>query len=538
MEDTKSLIVVWLRRMWRRRWVGVAVAWLVCLGGWLGVSAMPDKYNATARIYVDTDSLLTPLLKGIAISPNINDQIKVIQQTLLSGPNIAQVIRMADLDLGIASDAQMDLLITRTLENIKVSASGRNLFTINYENTDPKVAQRVVQSLLTIFVENNVGENRQEMETARAFLEGQIVDYERQLQAAEKRLADFRAENGQFLSREGSYVAKAENMQAQVREARTAYEDALLTRDQLRNQLAAVPQYLEVESAPQVVLNNGSRAVDPAVASLQSRINELQRNLDGMLLKYTEQHPDVIAVRRTLDALTGQLKTEQERVASQATGGGDGGGRANTQRIPNAIYEQLKLRLVDAESNAAKAERRVEKLREQLAQIEGMAQKAPQIEAALANLNRDYSIIKRNYEQLLARRESAKIAQAVDAETDIQFRIIDPPKTPTQPTAPNRPLMLSLVLAAGLGVGGGFIFLLIQLDTSFANTSSLRQAFGLPVLGAVTQIVNSGRTRLRLAEIGGFGSVCAVLVAIYGALVVLEPRVNLSAIMLQVENLL
>ncbi|MEQ9642005.1 MAG: GNVR domain-containing protein [Alphaproteobacteria bacterium] len=541
MEDTKSLISVWLRGLWRRRWLGIAMAWLVCLGGWFAVAAMPDKYDASTRIYVDTETLLTPLLKGIAVNPNIRDQVRVINQTLLSGPNVAQVIRMADLDLGIASEREMDRLIASTLAGINVKASGPNLFTISYSHTDPKVAQRVVQSLLTIFVENNVGENRQEMESARAFLEGQVLDYERQLQEAEKRLADFRAENGKLLSREGSYVAKAEDMQRELRDARSLMEEAILTRDQLRTQLETVPQYLEVDVAPQVVLNNNSRQIDPAISSLQSRIGNLQSNLDSMLLKYTDQHPDVIASRRTLEALQVQLESEKERVAAEGTSGG-GGGSTTTgggkQRIPNALYEHVKLRLVDAESNVAKSERRVGKIKEQLVELESMAAQAPQIEAAMSNLNRDYSIIKRNYEQLLSRRESAKIAQAVDAETDIQFRIVDPPKLPTLPTAPNRPLMLSMVLAAGLGVGGGFIFLLMQLDTSFVATNNLRQSFGLPVLGAVSKIVQSGRSRLRLAEIGGFASVCAVLVAIYGALVLLEPRVNVASIIAQFENLL
>lgn len=539
MEDTKSMISVWLRGLWRRRWIGIAMAWLVCLGGWFGVAAMPDKYDASTRIYVDTDTLLTPLLKGIAVNPNIRDQVRVINQTLLSGPNIAQVIRMADLDLGISSERQMDQLIARTLAQIKVKSSGPNLFTISYSHTDPKVAQRVVQSLLTMFVENNVGQNRQEMESARAFLEGQVLDYERQLQQAEKRLADFRAKNGKLLSREGSYVAKAEDMQHELSNARSAMEEAILTRDQLRAQLKTVPQYLEVDAAPQVVLNNNSRQIDPAVASLQRRIGNLQSNLDAMLLKYTDKHPDVVASRRTLEQLQAQLEEEKKRVASEQTGGGGGGGVKRTkQRIPNALYEHVKLRLVDSESTVAKAERRVEKVKEQLAKLESMAAKAPQIEAQLANLNRDYAVIKRNYEQLLSRRESAKIAQAVDAETDIQFRIIDPPKLPTLPTAPNRPLMLSAVLAAGLGIGGGFIFLLMQLDTSFVATNNLRQAFGLPVLGAVSKIAQAGRSRLRLAEIGGFASVCAVLVAIYTVLVLLEPRVNLNSIIAQVENLL
>ncbi len=541
MEDTKSMISVWLRGLWRRRWLGIAMAWLVCLGGWFGVAAMPDKYDASTRIYVDTDTLLTPLLKGIAVNPNIRDQVRVINQTLLSGPNVAQVIRMADLDLGISSEREMDQLVARTLAQIKVRSSGPNLFKISYSDADPKVAQRVVQSLLTIFVENNVGENRQEMETARAFLEGQVLDYERQLQEAEKRLADFRAANGRLLSREGSYVAKADDMQRQLNEARSQMEEAILTRDQLRSQLETVPQYLEVDAAPQVVLNNNSRQVDPAVASLQKRISTLQSNLDSMLLKYTEQHPDVVASRRTLQSLEEQLETEQARALAEASSGGGGGGvapRGGTQRIPNALYEHVKLRLVDSEANVAKAERRVEKIKERLTELQSMAAQAPQIEAELANLNRDYSVIKRNYEQLLSRRESAKIAQAVDAETDIQFRIVDPPKLPTLPSAPNRPLMLSVVLAAGLGVGGGFIFLLMQLDTSFTATNNLRQAFGLPVLGAVSKIVQSGRTKLRLAEIGGFASVCAVLVAIYGVLVLMEPRVNLTSIIAQFENLL
>ncbi len=156
--------------------------------------------------------------------------------------------------------------------------------------------------------------------------------------------------------------------------------------------------------------------------------------------------------------------------------------------------------------------------------MEAIAFKAPEVEAELADLNREYGIHKTNYEELLGRREAARLAQAVETKSDnIQFKLVDPPRVPTEPVAPNRPLLMSFVLLMGLGAGVGVAFLLAQVDDSFRAPETLKQAFGLPVLGSVSMIVGAAQRARRIADSVSFGAAGLSLMAIYGGLLVLLP---------------
>src|SRR6202167_2391478 len=192
MESVRTMLIQYLRAAWRRRWLGVVVAWLVCCIGWVGTYTIPNQYESNARLFVDADAILTPLLRGIAADSAPTTQLEILQRTLLSKPNMEKLISKTDLDLTLNGPSDRERMINRLAAEIKVTPQTRNLFTISYRDKNPKLAHDVVQTLLTIFIESATGSNRTDMENARRFLEHQISSYEQQLRAAEKRRADFR----------------------------------------------------------------------------------------------------------------------------------------------------------------------------------------------------------------------------------------------------------------------------------------------------------------------------------------------------------
>jgi polysaccharide chain length determinant protein (PEP-CTERM system associated) len=220
VSDLRTRLLAQLRAIWRRRWYIALVAWLFCVLGWLIILALPDRFESRTRIYVDTTSLLSPLLSGITIgSFNLDQKVLYMKRTLLSRPNLAKVVRATDMDLAIKTEADMERLLDKLAEDIDVKSQGQDLFSIAYANRNPQTAQRVVQSLLNIFVESNLGENRTEMEKARAFVEAQIAQYERQLNEAERRLAKFKQDNMEMLSNAGSYVQRMESARQELQSA-------------------------------------------------------------------------------------------------------------------------------------------------------------------------------------------------------------------------------------------------------------------------------------------------------------------------------
>ena len=188
MNEIITEVLSYAKAMWRYRWLSLIIAWAVSITGWIFVILLPDKFESEARIYVDTGSLLAPLLKGIAVENNLDQEVTIMQRTLLSRPNLEQVMRMNDLDLTATEPDEVEAMLAGLARDISITAQTKNLFSIAYSHTNPRQAQSVVQSILTIFVENNLGESRTDMESARGFIEKQIAEYERQLRQAEQRL--------------------------------------------------------------------------------------------------------------------------------------------------------------------------------------------------------------------------------------------------------------------------------------------------------------------------------------------------------------
>lgn len=523
MGDIREVLMGYLDALWRRRWPGMLIAWLVCMTGWAVVAVIPNRYSAEARIYVDTDTLLQPLLQGITVRPNLDQQIQIMQRTLLSRPNLEQVMRMTDMDLQAQNQVQRDGIIDKLQRNTTMRPdTARNLFRLTHDDADPRVAQRVVQSLLTIFVESQLGSKRRDMVQAQSFLDQQLKEYESGLQASEQRLADFKQRNIEVLTPGGGgftqRVATAESDRDKITLELT---EARIRRDNLRNQLANTPEFRELKGTAPVAGN-------PEAAAIRRQIQEAQRQVDQLLLRYTDQHPDVLAARRNLAALQAQNRG----------GSGEGGVRQTVTQVPNILHEQLRLRLVDEEAKVSTTERRLEQINADITRMRGMAQRALEIEAQFSNLNRDYAVLKSNYEALLARREQARLAQAAEERTDtVQFRIIDPPRVPTEPSAPNRLLFLSGVLLAGLGAGGFFALLLAQFDDSFSNINRLKAAFNLPVLGSVSVLQTPAYYRARIASAISFAAALIVLVGIYGTLMAVSSRLPLSLERFQIDRI-
>ena len=524
--DADLRLPPFLSGIWRRRWYVIAVSWLICGAGWTVVASLPDRYESSTRIYVDMDTMLGPLMKGIAVEMNLFQQIDIMRRTLLSRPNLEKIILMTDLDLTLKNDEDKEKLIEEMTAKIDVKQQGRNLFQISYEDTERGLTKRVVQAVMQIFVEGNLGASRKDMETTRRFLEGQIRDYERQLVAAETRLAKFKRDNMGLLPGEGNYYSHMQEIRQKKAGTEAQIGEATMIRDELRSQLKDVPQFLEVAkesnfSAP------GSGQIGPDT-DLHVRILELQQVMDSLLTRFTDNHPDVLSTKRRLEALQKQLQ-DQQQVSTVAGPGEAGAGdkpaeaAAGKKLVSNPVYEQVKLQLVQQEGIIAALKNRVAQQAKDEEKWSKVAKLVPQVEAQLAQLDRDYEIVKKGYEQLRQRQESAKLARDLETKAQkIQFRIIDPPKLPAKPSGPNRPLLFAVVLVAGLVVGAAFAFLLSQINTTFSTVQRLRSTFTLPVLGKISAIVSAKERRHRRRELLGFSMVCVCLLIAFGGLVGME----------------
>jgi protein tyrosine kinase modulator len=502
MHELFMQLIAYAQGMWRYRWYALLVAWIVAVTGWAWVYSLPNVYRANARVYVDTESILRPLLRGLAIESDVSSRVSVMTQTLLSRPTLEKVTRKTDLDLRAQTPAQLESLVAKLQQTIEIQTDRRrnDLYTISYTDKNPQMAQRVVQTLLDTLVEQTLGSSRTDTITAQRFLDEQIRDYERQLTEAEQRLAEFKKKHIGAMPSEGqgSYT-QLQAVANDIEKIHAALSVAENRRDELRKQLSA----------------EESNLVPAGPTDLETKISERQKELDALLLKYTDQHPDVLVLRETIAQLEARKKAEQTGAKTSRDRGLE----------PNKVYEAVKIELSKTEVELAALRTQLAERKRKSEKLRAMVDTSTEVEAELARLNRDYGVIKTQYDSLVTRRESARLSQQAEQKSDdIKLRIVDPPLIPQKPAGPNRLLYLSVVLLGGLGAGIGLAFLLNELKPVFLNTRALREMTGLPVLGAVSlKLLPKQQVRLRI-QLASFVLVALSLLAAYGGALILQEK--------------
>jgi len=504
MEELTTQLFVYLKGVWKYRWIAVTAAWIVAVAGWVIVYKLPDDYQASARIYVDTQNVLKPLMAGMTISPDLQQQVSIMSRTLISRPNVERVVRMVDLDIKAKDLKDQEKLVKGLMDNIKLGAAGRdNLFTIHYNNQNPILAKDVVQSLLTIFVEGGLGD-KQDSSSAIRFIDEQIRSYEEKLVVGENNLKAFKQKNIGMMPQQGNdYYAQLSLALEDLNKTKLELREAEHARDAIRRQITGDDPVLMVDQS-----DSASSIVN---VELDSRIDLLNKNLDALRLNFTELHPDIISTKRLVAQLEERKKEEAKLVKPSADPG----------KNYSPMLQQLNVALAEAEADVASMRARVEEYASRYDRLKSLSNAVPQVEAELAQLNRDYQVNKSNYEKLLERRESSKISGELGSAADLMsFRIIDPPTVSDLPVGPDRTKLFSIVFLGSLLVGIGIAFVISQIRPTFHSQASLREITGRPILGSIPMIWTDQEKIKRKKRLYAFGLSLLSLLGLYGALMI------------------
>jgi polysaccharide chain length determinant protein (PEP-CTERM system associated) len=500
MQSWKLRLFSHLMGAWQFRWFGLAAAFLVCGLGWFAVAVIPNTFQSEAKVYIDTDTLLRPLLRGLAVTTDADQEVNVMLRTLLSTTNVERVVRATDVSAATAPSNVMQDKIESIQKRVQLRDLGTaNLYSISFQDANPRYAQAVTQSLLSVLIDSNLGSQRSDTASAQSFLDSQIEDYEQKLSQADKRRADFKAAHITFFSNGtdvdvGGGVASAEGA---IMQDRAALDEAMARRNSLLAQVSSTQSTMDV-NAPSSGSNSGTTAVGEELTVARDKLSELRSH-------FTDQYPDVIAQKNFIARL-------QAEIASGPTRSG------NMQGIANPSYVALRTKLADEEANVAVAQERLSSAQRRLDQSKGTALDALSVQRQYEDLNRDYLVLHENYQQLVSRRESANISQAAGSQQSAVFRVIDPPVKPDRPIAPNRPLLNLMVLLGGIVSGVVVALAFNAYQDRFLNVEQLTDAISIPVIGTIT----ASQSTLDLAEgrrgVLVFGSGLAVLM--FGYLIV------------------
>lgn len=514
VQELIAELLEYARGMWRYRWWAAGCAWLVSMLGWFHVFSLPDVYSASARVYVDTKSLMGPIFEGLAISDNLTAQVEAVSRALLTRPNIEAVARRTDLDLRVNTPEEMERLITSLQERIDVQGNReRNVFSISYDDHDREKAREVVAAIVDAFVESSLqGQGDDAEMTARA-LEAEIGDHEKRLEKAERDLAQFKKDNlGYMPDDRGDYYSRLQQALNAVSQTESQVRLVRQRRDELERQISGEEPVFGIMSN----LPAGPASVG---CSQQGQIAQLQGELASLRVDFTDKHPSIVSLKEIVAQL--EEACGQERAAAAAAG--------MPAMVPdqplqaNPVYQNLRIQLTSAEVELAGLEAQLSTHRSTVEQLRADVDKIAEVEASLKQLNRDYGVIQSRYQELLERREKLQSKERLDPVTDpVQFRTLEPPFAGFRPVGPNRPMLLAMVLVFAVGFGGAVAFALNQVRPVFFTRRALQRIGGLPVLGSVSMLLSPAEVRRRRMEAYLWGAAYASLVVLMVVAILFE----------------
>ena len=483
-----------IHSVWNRRWLALAVAWGVCIIGWLVVAMIPNKYESKAQIQVQTQSMLST---QVGIDPQAQRKsIQQLQQTLTSSTNLEKVVRGTDLGSTIASDGELAGKIEGLRANIEVKAEQDDFFAITAKQPSPKLARDIVQKLIDVAEEANIAGDRKETGQTLRFLDAQIEARQKALQESEAKRVAYETQNLGLLPGVGSVSQRMEASRAELSQIESQLIQARSSLAALNGQLAGTPSTLNTPSM-------GGGGAPSALGQAQGELASMRAR------GFTDSHPDVIAMKNQVAALR-----------ASGGGGSSGGGGYKT---PNPAYSSLQSMRAEREASATALQARKSAIQADMAQQAAKQTAEPGVAAEYQRINRDYEVKKSQYDKLVGDRDNVSLRGQVETQTDaVQFKVVKTPSLSNVPAAPNRPLLLAAVLIAGLGAGVGTAFALGHLQTSYPTAAKLERASGLPVIGSISQMLTGAERLARRQKMKLFYGATGGLVGVFALLLVVE----------------
>lgn len=437
--------------LYSKRVAAVVVFMLVTTGVLAFGYVMPKQYTSEAVLYADQSNILQPLLRGQAEVTQI-DRINEAREMLQSRSFLEQIGLDTGLIAGGETDQKRNGIISELRNQIRLRVNNGNFLELRYTSRDPNESFRVLSSVLDRFVERTVRKKRSESQGAFEFIDSQVQSYQRQLEEAEQRLKEFKANNQD--GSEGSVQGRIESLRSQIEnlklEIQQSESEVRLTRSQLQQE----------EPVRRVT-------VDPGRSSAERRLWSLQQELDALLLKYHEKHPDVISLRDQIADLEQQKLTE----------GSDAREGVVTEVLENPVYESLKIQLSESTTRLEVQQNRLASLERLLEEAFERSQRVAQNQAELSDLTRDYDVTRGVYEDMLQRREKARLSMTLDVQGEgVSYKIQEPATYPTHWDG----LQLYQVGIAGPFLGSaavlGLLTMLVMFDQRVRSPRALQLA--------------------------------------------------------------
>ena len=476
--------------IWRRRWLIVAIAWVLAIMGWIGVYLLPDHYQSQAHVVVQ-EALVDPLLNDVAARPNYERRVEVLRLSLTTFPNVEQMVYRAGLDTTIVAtsaldrQAQLERLVRGVASSIRIDSPRPMYFIITYGHGDPEIAKKVVDAAVNILIEQDLGASLRENENSEEKLRASIEEYNQILSSQEREIAEYRRLNADELVSTLSTEQGRERRRAELTVLTDTISATRQTVETLRARLALTPR----------VTTGGE------LESMKVRLAQLRS-------QYNDNYPDI---QNLLEQIA-RLESEDS--------------------LPdNPVFIQVSAELQGANDRLRALEAREAKLRAEVEAEALSASQAPQVVAELQRLERNYRETQSRLSRLVATRDSLALRKTLDnGGQGLDYTVVEPPRKALVPVDPPRTLLILAVIVLAFGAGGALALGLTFIDRTYTQAADLENAFKLPVLGGVGQVLTPKRQRAQWFDFIRLVGACgAIFIAgfLYIYVAVWHPQANL-----------
>ena len=464
------LPVLWTEAKRRRVSLAVIFASIAMLALIAGIN-WPQRYDASVTILAQKSSIITPLMEGAAAATGNTNRAGIAKAVIFSRKVMDQVLVAGGWMAHKPSPVDQDKLIQEIKARTLVTISRDNLITISYHDSDARRAFDVTRTFGQLFISESVASKMKESRDAFDFIDSQVEAYRKKLTDAENKLKDYRNANAD--ARPGSEA----DTNASISQLRNQIETAQMDLMEKRSQAGSLERQLSGESEV--------NAVQTSNGIYESQLAELQSKLDKLRVTYTDEYPDVVRTRHQIEDLRRLLASADQQSAKAPRAIGDTGTNGSAVQF-NPLYQQMRSQLATLRSDIAATTARLGAAQARLDSELDRSKRIANSEAVTAELTRDYTVNRDVYQDLLKRRESARVSMNLDSDQDgASFVVQNPAVMPLVPSGLRFMHFGIAGILAGLAVPFGVLFGFARFDPRVRSAEQLEQATGLPVLATV-----------------------------------------------------
>lgn len=422
----------------RKRWLFVGTALLIMSISVIVSYLLPKVYESKSTVFIEKN-VISELVRGIAITPSMEQTLRVIRVAMTSRPLLEKVINELDMLKGKGPNELPDLLEDIN-KQINVTVNNDNsMFIISYRNSDPRLARDFVNTLVRFYIEQNVSSKREESYGAIQFMSEQAETVKKKIEVLDKEINQYKAQQG------GVINVDEPRLFTEINAAQQRLHEVQLRRRQLEG-LKPITR----------------READP----LNNQLLTLQRRQDELRSQFNENYPELLRIKGEIESLQKQIKSRPSNTST--------------------FSDPVEVSRIESELNALKISEQT--LSHSIATNQNLLKRIPSAKAGLEQIEAELRTQKTLYDQLLSRQGQSEVSKQIEVQDKTTtYRIVEPAIIPIKPVKPNRVKIMLFGLIAGVAGGVGILIGIDFLDKSIKSVDAIK-SLGLQILAVVPQI--------------------------------------------------